>query len=346
MYHHALTSLRSTGQHELEPRGITSTELLVKPKFSGTRTSRFLSKIPLAYLPDDPGVTAPTHAGHWLAPRIATDTRVRLLSALLGTNWHPLVNLYAHNKPQGKIGAWQSQTDVKECIRIHTNYQSILSSRYGAASLCNSLHAPLPRLLATPLCQLGGPDPDQVVHVYTDGSTMNNGSAACVSAVAWVSDCGKSDHCHLLGMPMSNNVAEVIAVALALHSWRSANLHIHTDSKYVIKLLEGGLLELENNGWSSLPWTAFPPGCPPVLLSSILQFLLYLIRYHQGSLSVSWVKAHANDPLNKQADHLAKAVLTSSDTVILLDFSPPGVGGHLPNTGWEVPCITDQIRRL
>ena len=40
---------------------------------------------------------------------------------------------------------------------------------------------------------------------------------------------------------------------MALQSWQLTNLHIHTDSKLILGLLEGGLLELENNGWQSPP---------------------------------------------------------------------------------------------
>jgi len=94
---------------------------------------------------------------------------------------------------------------------------------------------------------------------------MNNDSPAeCVSAAAWVSDTGTSEQRRISGLPSSNNTAEIVTVIMALQAWQLANLHIHTDSKVTLKLLEGGLLELECDSWIDTPWVAFPPAaCPP-----------------------------------------------------------------------------------
>ena len=90
----------------------------------------------------------------------------------------------------------------------------------------------------------------------------------------------------ITGTPSSNNTAELVAIALALHSWSQTSLHIHTDSKYALGLLEGGLLSLEHNSWLDIPWITFPPRRPATLLTSFLQFLLYLLCSHQGSCHV------------------------------------------------------------
>jgi len=159
---------------------------------------------------------------------------------------------------------------------------------------------------------------NRVTHVYTDGSAMNNDSPAeCMSAAAWVSDSGTSEQWRITRMPSSNNTAEVIAIALALQAWQPTNLHIHTDSKVALRLLEGGLLELECDGWINTPWVAFPPCSPPSSLRNALRHLLHLVRAHQGTLSVSWVKAHAGHPLNKVADKAAKSALQSDNTTHL-----------------------------
>jgi len=63
---------------------------------------------------------------------------------------------------------------------------------------------------------------------------MNNGSSNCVSAAAWVSESNDSDYRRIISLLSSNNIAEIVAAALALHSWPSTNLHIHTDSKLVL----------------------------------------------------------------------------------------------------------------
>jgi len=90
----------------------------------------------------------------------------------------------------------------------------------------------------------------------------------------------------ITGTPSSNNTAELVAIALARHSWSQTSLHIHTDSKYALGLLEGGLLSLEHNSWLDIPWITFPPRRPATLLTSFLQFLLYLLCSHQGSCHV------------------------------------------------------------
>ena len=132
----------------------------------------------------------------------------------------------------------------------------------------------LPFLLS-PACDTAhGPILNQVTHVYTDGSAMNNDSPAeCISAAAWVSDSGASEQRRITGMPSSNNVAEIIAISMALQAWQLTNLHIHTDSKIALGLLEGGLLELERNGWVDTPWIAFPPRRQPQSLRNILRRL-------------------------------------------------------------------------
>jgi len=44
---------------------------------------------------------------------------------------------------------------------------------------------------------------------------------------------------------------------------------------------------------------------------------LHQVRAHQGSLSITWVKAHAGHPLNEAADEAAKSALTGEETVHL-----------------------------
>jgi len=193
-----------------------------------------------------------------------------------------------------------------------------------------------------------GPILNRVVHVYTDGSTMNNDSPAeCTSAAAWVSDSGASEQRRITGMPSSNNVAKIVAVSMALQAWQLTNLHIHTDSKIALDLLEGGLLELERNGWVDTPWTAFPPRSLPQSLRNVLRRLLHLVRTHQGSLSVTWVKAHAGHPLNKAADEAAKSALTSNETVHLPAVRiQPGWTDHAPTLGGTpLDMLTKQVVR-
>jgi len=253
------------------------------------------------YTPSEDENTDPYRILPWEAPPEEQGARERLLSVLLLTDWHPQLDLRADNRPQGKIAAWQDQADIKDCLQAYTNYRSNLTPRYTRAGPQNSRHPALPFLLSPDRDITYGPILNRVTHVYTDGSAMNNDSPAeCTSAAAWVSDSSTSEWRRITRLPSSNNVAEIVAVAMALQAWQATNLHIHTDSKIALGLLEGGLLELERNGWVDTPWTAFPPRSPPQSLRNVLRHLLHLVCTHQGSLSVTWVKHTPATPSTKQ----------------------------------------------
>src|SRR5258706_1389839 len=70
------------------------------------------------------------------------------------------------------------------------------------------------------------------VKLWMDGSAFNNGLDSCIAGAAWASSHSASGSARLLDAPLSNNVAEVVAVVLALLSWHHSDLLIHTDSHY------------------------------------------------------------------------------------------------------------------
>ena len=152
---------------------------------------------------------------------------------------------------------------------------------------------------------------------------MHNSSHLCSSATAWVSDSGYSDYRRLVRTPSSNNIAEITAVALALHSWQYEDIHIHTDSKLILGLFNGGLLALESNSWSPMPWVEFKASSPPFSHSNLLQYLLFLAWSHQGSLEVSWTKAHATNAFNNKVDALAKSAKSGDCLVDVSEFCVP-----------------------
>ena len=257
-YHHALTGF--TVLSNLETRGITMVGKLVRPTITGRKVARLVHSPPVEYTPSKDENTDPYRFLPWEAPPVERAARERLLSVLLLTDWHPQLDHRANNRPQGKISAWQNQTNIKDCLRVHTNYRSNLVPWYGSAGPRNSYCPVLPFLQSPDQSIAHSPLTDCVVHVYTDRSAVNNDSPAeCTSTTAWVSDTGTSDHQRITGLPLSNNTAEIVAIAMALQAWQLTNLHIHTDSKVALKLLEGGLLEQERNGWIDTPWVAFPP---------------------------------------------------------------------------------------
>jgi len=138
------------------------------------------------------------------------------------------------------------------------------------------------------------------VHVWTDGSALNNGLETCTAGAAWTADLGFQDEVSLFGIALSNNVAEVAAVVLCLLAWRDAHLVVHTDSSFVLGLVKGGLLAMERDGWGdSLRHLSM--GVP----AGLLQYALYLLRDRSGRLAFVKAKAHADDVHNNMADFLA-----------------------------------------
>ena len=103
---------------------------------------------------------------------------------------------------------------------------------------------------------------------------------------------------------------------------RHTDLVIHTDSKYVLRLVGGYLLSMERDGWIddrlSLQtpdnWADLDPTIMPDSVSSaiVLKYLLYLLRSHDGHISFRWIKAHNGDINNSRADELAKEAAQSS----------------------------------
>lgn len=139
--------------------------------------------------------------------------------------------------------------------------------------------------------------------VWTDGLAINNGSENCVAGASWVSDSGVFTYTRIVGIVPSNNMAETTVVAVALLAWHSADLHIYTDSKFVLNLFSGGLLAMEQDGWPDLPDMNFQK---PASLHPLMQFLLFLIRRHNSHLQVSWVKGYSGVEGNESADVLTR----------------------------------------
>ena len=107
----------------------------------------------------------------------------------------------------------------------------------------------------------------------------------------------------MTGVVLTNNVAEMTVVVMALLAWQSADLHIHTDSKFILELVNGGLLAMEQDGWPDLPYSNW---AVPVSLALLYKHLLFLLQRHNSGLTFSWVKGHSGVEQNKQADKLAK----------------------------------------
>ena len=212
-----------------------------------------------------------------------------LLAKLSNTPWDPMAAPW----PPSLLKLWPSASSPYNCLWVFSAPQSMLATSFhmlrAGGKFSMAPYAPhalaVPGLLPPPLLL--------PVHVWTDGSALDNGLESCSAGAAWVTSSYISDSACLSGIPLSNNLAEVSAVIMALLSWPACSLHVHTDSSFVLHLVNGGLLSLERNGWPGFPWLRCSTGPSPVSVSSLFQYLLFLLRSHDGPLFFSKAVSHS-----------------------------------------------------
>ena len=237
----------------------------------------------------------------------------------LSTAWDPTRAVCVIAPDRGTV-IWPAMTNTLGCVRIFTP-NSMLTTTVQVRAAANALarmeiHDDKDAFLASYSGQLdakpyaravapGVRDGSGIlltrdIHVWTDGSALDNGLESCSAGAAWTSDLTFHDEVSLSGIHLSNNVAEVAAIVLCLQAWRDAHIVIHTDSTFVLGLVGGGLLAMERDGWGDAP-RHFSRGAP----TALLRFLLYLLRDRSGRLSFKKARAHADDVYNNLADFLA-----------------------------------------
>ena len=272
--------------------------------------------------------------GPWtLSSLIAT--RELLLNELYPMAWYPDWHLPDHQILCGDIKIWPAMDGPYGCIRFLSAHPSMWAARSGLRlyfpsrvrggrrgfqpRVTKKFPLPPPLPASFPTCPPRAP----LVTVWTDGSALHNGRDDCVAGAAWFSHEGAFEYSHIVGAIPSNNVAEVVAVVMALKAWRSHNLHVITDSKFALGLVSGGLLAAERDGWPDCPALGFPRGTS---LRPLYQLLLSLLRQHNSILKFSWIKGHSGDDGNEHADHFARLGAINDHWLFdLSDISvPPG----------------------
>ena len=109
---------------------------------------------------------------------------------------------------------------------------------------------------------------------------------------------------------------------MALKSWHNHDIHVHTDSTFVLHLMDGGLLAMERDGWPNLPW--LHAIAPTISYATLFQHLLFLLRAHGAHLEFSKVKAHDDCDGNNRADRLANTGRTDGRVLDLSKlYTPP-----------------------
>ncbi len=284
-----------------------------------------------------------------LAPHMCRN----LLNDLDSSCWRIAGNRPTNHMSRRHVRVWPNMINTLGCARILSGSHSLLAPSklirpWTTYQLDNnpSKFGPYPAHALAEHDDIA-PTALSTVKLWTDGLAFNNGLDSCVAGAAWASSHGATGSARLLDVPLSNNVAEVVAVVLALLSWRHSNVLIHTDSHYVLNLVNGQLLAMERDRWTDDHLSLRPPqlwdapishGLPDVVSSAtLLRYLLYLLRSHDGYVEFKWVKAHNGNVMNSLADELAKqAALSYSHIFSLASISVP------PNWVDDGPVLNHQ----
>ncbi|EPS95418.1 hypothetical protein FOMPIDRAFT_10519, partial [Fomitopsis schrenkii] len=133
------------------------------------------------------------------------------------------------------------------------------------------------------------------VHVYTDGSAIpvTTGQAHGGAGVYWGPNSPRNMALSV-PMPVTNNRAELFAV---LHALLVASpyqpLRIHTDSEYAIRSICHWAPKNAALGWTCAN-------------ADMLQNIVDVLRTRPAAVSFAWVKGHAGNAHNEEADRLAR----------------------------------------
>jgi ribonuclease HI len=133
------------------------------------------------------------------------------------------------------------------------------------------------------------------VEVFTDGACKGNPGPGGWGAVLRMGHHEKD----LSGSEpaTTNNRMELTAVIRSLAALKEpCEVHLHTDSRYVIDGITKWIFGWQKNGWRTA-------AKKPVLNADLWQELLGEVRRHK--IQWTWVKGHDGHPENERADKLA-----------------------------------------
>lgn len=132
------------------------------------------------------------------------------------------------------------------------------------------------------------------ITLYTDGASSGNPGPGGYGAIL---QCGCYEKELSGGFALTtNNRMELLAVIAGLEAvkWDNAVVNVFSDSTYVVKALNEGWLE---------KWQR--SGFKKAKNADLWQRFLAVYRRHR--VSFTWVKGHADNPLNERCDRLAVA---------------------------------------
>lgn len=132
------------------------------------------------------------------------------------------------------------------------------------------------------------------IYLYTDGASSGNPGPGGYGVVL---KCGSAEKEMSGGFALTtNNRMELLAVIKGLEAikWNNAQVHVVSDSSYVVKAINEGWL----NTWKNRGYTKVKNPDLWIRLSSLL---------NRHRVSFHWIKGHAGHPENERCDRLAVA---------------------------------------
>jgi ribonuclease HI len=134
------------------------------------------------------------------------------------------------------------------------------------------------------------------VVIYTDGACSGNPGPGGWGAVLQGAD--REKELHGGDAQTTNNRMELMAAIQALEALRGpATVTLYTDSKYLLDGITKWIHGWQRNGWLT-------SAKKPVKNDDLWRRLTAAINTHE--IDWKWVKGHAGDPGNEQADELAR----------------------------------------
>ena len=133
------------------------------------------------------------------------------------------------------------------------------------------------------------------VEIFTDGACKGNPGPGGWGVVLRMGHHEKDISGH--DPATTNNRMELTAVIRALGALKQpCEVHLHTDSRYVIDGITRWIFGWQKNGWKNSQKK-------PVLNADLWQELIAAVRPHK--IQWIWVKGHDGHPENERADKLA-----------------------------------------
>ena len=155
------------------------------------------------------------------------------------------------------------------------------------------------------------------IYLYTDGAASGNPGPGGYGIVL---RCGRLEKELSGGFALTtNNRMELLAVIIGLEQikWENAEVHVVSDSSYVVNALNEGWLE----GWKRKGFKG---------KKNVDLWLRFDAVYSRHRVAFHWIKGHAGHPENERCDALAVAAYHQTGL--------PEDTGYLAETAPETLC--------